>query len=106
MALDLCKNFISAQYLENKWTVFHQILYMHQLILTRSSLALLAVIFCSLVTALWPLIYVRILIPFNILITNGRNLTKLYIIIYIDKILVGIVTCYFLLICNRVMALD
>ena len=29
MALDLLQNFISAQYLENKWTEFHQILYMH-----------------------------------------------------------------------------
>ena len=28
-AFDLCQNFVSAQYLENKFTVFHQILYMH-----------------------------------------------------------------------------
>ena len=28
-ALDLFKNFISAQYLENKWIEFHKILYMH-----------------------------------------------------------------------------
>ena len=28
MALDLCRNFVSAQYLENYWTYFHQILYM------------------------------------------------------------------------------
>ena len=29
MALDLRQNFISAHYLENKLTEFHQILYMH-----------------------------------------------------------------------------
>ena len=29
MARDLCQNFISVQYLENKYTDFHQILYMH-----------------------------------------------------------------------------
>ena len=28
-ALDLRQNFVSVQYLENKWTEFHQILYMH-----------------------------------------------------------------------------
>ena len=29
MALDLRQNFVIAQYLENKLTIFHQILYMH-----------------------------------------------------------------------------
>ena len=29
MALDLHQNLVSAQYLENKLTEFHQILYMH-----------------------------------------------------------------------------
>ena len=29
MALDLSQNFVSIQYLEKKWTEFHQILYMH-----------------------------------------------------------------------------
>ena len=29
MALDLRQNFVSAQYLENYLTYFHQILYMH-----------------------------------------------------------------------------
>ena len=29
MALDLSQNFVSVQYIENKWTEFHQILYMH-----------------------------------------------------------------------------
>ena len=28
-ALDLRQNFVSVQYYENKWTEFHQILYMH-----------------------------------------------------------------------------
>ena len=29
MALDLCRNFVSTQYLENQLVEFHQILYMH-----------------------------------------------------------------------------
>ena len=46
------------------------------------------------------------LFPLNIFGTNGQNFAKLYICIFIDKIYVGIVTCHFLLICNRVMALE
>ena len=61
MTLDLCRNFISAQYLENKWTGFGQTLY------SNSRLALLAVIFCKFVAELWPLIDVRITFPLNIL---------------------------------------
>ena len=56
MALDRCQNFVSTQYLENKSTEFHQIIYMHALIMTTSRLGLLAVIFCFFVTELWPLI--------------------------------------------------
>ena len=37
---------------------------------------------------------------------NGSNLTTLYIIIYIDKIYVGIVTRHFSQIRYRVMVLD
>ena len=32
MGLDLRLNFVSVQYLENNWTEFHQILYMHSYI--------------------------------------------------------------------------
>ena len=46
MALDLCQNFVSAQYLENKLTEFHHILYMH------SYFGLLLIIFCTRVMAL------------------------------------------------------
>ena len=42
----------------------------------------------------------------DILRTNGQILTKLYIAIYTDKIYVGIVSCHFSQICNRVMTLD
>ena len=35
-----------------------------------------------------------------------QNFTKFYICIDNDKIYVGIVSCHFLLICNRAMALD
>ena len=57
LALYLQQNFVSAQYLENKLTEFHQILY--AFILTRSSLGLLPVIFHSFVPELWPLIYAK-----------------------------------------------
>ena len=105
MTLDLRQNLVSVQYLENKWTEFHQILHMHSywqdlgwdcytsffahlyhsygpwfkpkfrfgsisweqmdritpnfiyaFILTRSSLGLLHIIFCTFVPQLWPLI--------------------------------------------------
>ena len=69
--LDLCQNFVSAQYLENKWTDFDQTLY--YVILTRSRLGLLAVIFRKFVTELWPLVDVMIMFPPNIL----RNLALL-----------------------------
>ena len=42
-------------------------------------------------TELWPLIAVRISFPLNILRTNGQNLTKFFIHIYINNISVGIV---------------
>ena len=41
MAPDWCKNFVSAQYIENKWAEFHRILY--AFILTRSRLGLLLI---------------------------------------------------------------
>ena len=58
------------------------------------------------VPELWPLIYAKILIPFNILRTNGQNFTKFYIYIHLGKKYVGIVTHHFSRICTRVMALD
>ena len=48
MALDWSQNLVSAQYLENKWTEFHQIL--TRSIFARSRFGLLAVIFCLFVT--------------------------------------------------------
>ena len=80
MALDLCQNFVSAQYLENKLTELHQI-FIYAFILTRSIYGLLHIIFHRLVSELWPLIYARILFLLNILITNGQILTNLYITI-------------------------
>ena len=85
MALELCQNFVSAQYLKNKLTEFLQILYI-SFISTRSTLGLLHIIFPRLVIELWPLIFARILFPFNILRTNGQILTKLYITIHTEKI--------------------
>ena len=80
--------------------------FIYALILTRSILGLLHIIFCSFVPELWPLVYSKIPFPLNILRTNGQILTKLYIIINTDKIYVWIVSCYFLHICTSVMVLD
>ena len=63
-------------------------------------------IFPTFVPELWPLIYAKILFPFNIVRTNGQNFTKFYICKHIDKIYVGIVAHHFLHICTRVMTLD
>ena len=71
--LSLSCNFISAQYLENKLTICLPY-FVYVLILTRSRLGLLHIIFCTFVIELWPLtdvrISFRILFPFNILRTN------------------------------------
>ena len=48
MALDLCQNSVSAQYLEKELTEFHA------LILARSRLGLIPVIFGKFVPELWP----------------------------------------------------
>ena len=110
---EIVQNFFPAQYLENELIEFYQILY-RALILTRSRLVLLPVIFCKFATELWPLIYVRILIyvkiefsfPLNILWTHWQNFTKFYICFHIDKIYVGIVTHHFSHFCTRVMVFD
>ena len=60
--------------------------FVYEFVLTRSKLGLLPVIFRTFVQELCPLIYARIPFPLNILRTKGHTLTKLYIIIYIDKI--------------------
>ena len=78
----------------------------YAIILTRSSLGLMHVIFRTLLPELWPFIYAKILFPFNILRTNGQNFTKFYICIHIAKIYIGIVTHHLLHICTRAMALD
>ena len=156
MALYLCQNFVSAQYLENQLVDFHKNLYIvhsswqdlawdcytsffanlyksngpwfmpkfcfHSIsweltdifftkfifavILTRPSLGLSHIILCIFVPELWPLIYAKILFPFNILRTNAQNFTKFYICVHIDKIYFEIVTHHFSHICTRVMVLD
>ena len=79
MALDLCLNFvhscISSQYHENKFIELYQFLY---LILTRSTLKSLFVIYRKFVSDLWPFINVKILFPLNIFRTNIHNYIKLY----------------------------
>ena len=75
-------------------------------ILTISTLALLHIIFRTFVPVLWPLIYVKMLFPFNILRTDGQNFTKFYICSHIDMIYVGIVTHHFSHTCTRVIDLS
>ena len=121
------QNFVSAQYLENKLTEFHQILYMHSywqdlawdcymsvflhlyqsygpwftlkfcfrsiswdqidrispnfiyaFTLTKSSIGLIHLILFTFVPELWPLMYVKIYFPLNILRTNWHIFTKFY----------------------------
>ena len=91
MALDLCQKFVSAPL---SWEQIDRISpnFIYAFILTRSTMGLLHIIFCTFVPVLWPLIYAKISSPFNILRTNGQNFTKFYICIHIDKIYVGIIT--------------
>ena len=55
MALDLCQNLVSAQYLENKLTDFHQIIYIYVFILIRSMLGLLHMVFSNICTSVMTL---------------------------------------------------
>ena len=102
MALDLRQNFVSVQYLRNKWTELHQISYMHS--------------FCQ--HLLWDVthhfshICTRVMnldfapFPLNIVRTNVQILTNFYITIYTDKFYFGIGNCHFSHIYTSVMALD
>ena len=103
MALDLGQRFVSVQYLGNKWTEFHQILYMHsycQHIRWDCYTSFLHI--CTRVMALDLL---QNFVPLNIVRTKGEVLTKLYIAIYTDKIYVRIVNCHFSHICTSVLDL-
>ena len=104
MALDLCQNFVSAQYLEQIDRTSPNFIY--AFILTRFMLGLSHIIFRIFVPELWPLNYIKILFPVNILRTNGWNFTKFYICIHIDKFYVGFVIHHFSHIFTRVMTLD
>ena len=105
MALDLRQNIVSAQYLENKWTELHQILYM-LLYLQDLACDFYTSFFEPFVPELWPLIYAILSFTFKILRTNGQNFTKFDICIHIDKSYYGIVTHHFSHICTSVIALD
>ena len=67
---------------------------MYAFIVTGSSMGLLAFIFCLFKTELWLLIYVRILFLLNILRTNGRILTIIYITL-LTRSTFGFERCYF-----------
>ena len=104
-ALDLRQNFISVQYLENKLTEFHQILYMH-LYWQDLRWDCYTSFFAHLYQHYGPWFTPKICFPLNILRTNGQIFIQLYITIYTDKIYIGIVSCHFSQICKRVMDLD
>ena len=100
MALELHQNFVSCQYLENKWIEFHQILYMHsywQVLCWVCYTSFFSHFYQSNDPWFTPKFHFR---------SISQILTKLYITIYTDKIYVGIVRCHFSQICKRVMALD
>ena len=84
-ALKWCQKLVFAQYLENGWTEFNQILYTlyhwHDLCLYCK-----LSFFRKFATELWPLIDVRIFFLLNILRMDGQNLSKFCIHIIIDKI--------------------
>ena len=105
-ALNWCQKLVFAQYLENGWREFNQILctlyHWQDLCLYRKGS-----FFCKFATDLQPLIYVRNCFLLNILRMDGQNLSKFCIIhIIIDKIYAVKVKHNFSQICNRVMALD
>ena len=82
MALDLCQNFVSTQYLESKWTEFDQTLYNHWYWQDLGSDCFSQI--CN-TESVGPWL-VRISFMLNILRTNRQNFTKFYICIDIDKI--------------------
>ena len=94
MALDLCRNFVSAQYLENYLNFFSPN-FIYAFILTRSSLGLSHIIICIFVPEFWPFIYAKISFSFNYWRTNTHNFTKFYICIPIDKIYLGLLHIIF-----------
>ena len=106
MALDLRQNFVSAQYLENQLVEFHQILYMHssgQDLAWDCYMSFFAHLYRVMALYLCQnLVYPQY--PKNKL--TEIHQIKFYVCIHSAKIWVGIITCYFLLIYNNVMALD
>ena len=100
-----CQKLVFAQYLENGWTEFNQLLYTlchWQDLHLYCKLSL----FCKFATELRPLIDVRIFFLLKILRMDRQNLTKFCIHVIIDKIYVGKVKRHFSQICNGVMTLE
>ena len=93
-ALDWCQKLVFAQYLENGWTEFNQILYTHdhwQDLYWYCK----AIFFGKCSTELQPLIDVRNWFLLNILRMDGQNLTKFCIHFIIYMIYVCFVNCQF-----------
>ena len=84
---------VFAQYLENEWTEFNQILYAYYH--GQDLRSDCKVSFFAYLQQLWPLIYVSNWFLLNILRQNGQKLTKFCIRIILDKIYVWIVGCHF-----------
>ena len=84
MALDLHQNFVSAQYLENKWLEFHQLyICIH---IDKIYVGIVTYHFTHICTRVMAHDLHKISFSFNILRTNGQNFTKFYVCIHIDNI--------------------
>ena len=105
IALDRCQKLVFAQYLENGWREFNQILdtlYYWQNLCCYSK----ASFFRKFATELQPLINIRNWFLLNILRKDGQNSTKFCIHIIIDKIYISIIKRLFSQMFNRVTPLN
>ena len=104
IALDLRQNFVYVQYHENKWTEFHQILYMHSYGQDLSWECHIS--FLHTCTGIMVLNLRRNFVSVQYLEKKWTEFTKFYKCIHIDKIYAGNITNHFLHIGTRVMVLN
>ena len=107
MALDFCQNFVPVQYLENKWTWFHQILYNNICIhIDKNYVGIVTHHFLHICTLQsygpW---FTPVLFLFNFLRTKGQNFTKFYILFILTRSMLGLLAVIFANLV-RVMSLD
>ena len=104
MALDICQNFVSAQYfLEQIEWISPNFVYAY--ILTRYRLGLLPVIFRKFVAELLPLIYARLRFRSISLEQMDRTSPNFVCAFILTRSGLGLLPVIFFIICSRVMAL-